>query len=88
MALRTVRLRPEAEKALKRIMERTGCSVSAALNDGVLVLRERLAEYQAASAWDVYRTLDLGSGGYAVAPSSRAREGVRQAIKRKLERSD
>ena len=35
---------------------------------------------------DIYEELDLGEGGYAVAPSTEARSGVREAIRRKLSR--
>ena len=38
MALRTVRLVPEAEQALARITRSTGLSISGALNRGVLLL--------------------------------------------------
>jgi len=30
--------------------------------------------------------LDLGEGGYAIAPSSQAKEGVKIALQRKLQR--
>jgi hypothetical protein len=36
--------------------------------------------------FDVYQELDLGTGGYAVAPSTATRRGVRQALRRKLRR--
>lgn len=42
MSLRTVRLRPEAEEALKRIVRATGLSISGALNHELLALNENL----------------------------------------------
>jgi hypothetical protein len=36
--------------------------------------------------YDVYKELDLGPGGYAIAPSTATRRGVREAIRRKLKR--
>lgn len=35
------------------------------------------------SAREIYEELDLGAGGYAVAPSAEARRGIRGAIRRK-----
>ena len=87
MALRAVRLRPDAEKALSRIVRATGMTVSGALNQGLLVFSERLAEYEAVIPHEVYRTLDLGPGGYAIAPSTQTRRGVRRALRKKLGRS-
>jgi hypothetical protein len=36
--------------------------------------------------YDIYKALDLGPGGYAVAPASEVRRGVRTAIRRTLHR--
>lgn len=84
MALRTVRLVPEAEQALERITRSTGMSISGALNRGVLLLGEQIARRPGKTAHQIYTELDLGPGGYAVAPSTAVRRGVRQAIRRKL----
>ena len=86
MALRTVRLVPEAEQALARITRSTGLSISGALNRGVLLLGEELARRPRKTAHQIYSELDLGPGGYAVASSTAVRRGVRQAIRRKLGR--
>jgi predicted RNase H-like HicB family nuclease len=34
--------------------------------------------------YEIYEELDLGPGGYAVAPSTEIRQGVQDAIRRKL----
>jgi hypothetical protein len=86
MALRTVRLVPEAEQALERITRSTGLSISGALNRGVLLLGEEIARRPRKTAHQTYSELDLGPGGYAVAPSTAVRRGVRRAIRRKLGR--
>jgi hypothetical protein len=86
MGLRTVRLDDEAERALAQIVTATGLSASAAMKRGLLVLREDVARKASRIPYDVYRDLDLGPGGYAVAPAARTREGVRGAIRRKLRR--
>ena len=86
MALRTVRLNPQAEQALRRIIRATGLSASGALNRGLLVLSEDLARYASRTPFDVYARLDLGPGGYAIAPSTDTRRGVRKAVRQKLGR--
>ena len=87
MALRTVRLGPEAERALDRIVRATGLTASGALNRGLLVLNEHLAEYRTETPYDVYTRLDLGSGGDAIAPSTDVKKAVRRAVKKKLGRA-
>jgi len=86
MALRTVRLKPEAEQALRQIVRATGLSVSGALSRGLLVLREEVARYASPTPYEVYVRLDLGPGGYAIVSSTQTRHGVRKAIRRKLGR--
>jgi hypothetical protein len=84
MAIRAVRLDEESERALRDIVKATGLPMSAALKEGLLVLRERLSKRIGSRPIDVYRRLDLGPGGYAIAPSTRTRHGVRSALRRKL----
>lgn len=86
MGVRTVRLDEEAEKALAHIVHTTGLSISGALKQGLLVLRTQLAQPTAQAPYDIYVALDLGPGGYAIAPSTETRRGVQEAIKRKLMR--
>ncbi|MGH7390384.1 MAG: hypothetical protein ACREM3_13140 [Candidatus Rokuibacteriota bacterium] len=86
MGIRTVRLDEEAEKALAEIVTVTGLSVSAAMKKGLLVLRKEAVQAARRIPYDVYEQLDLGPGGYAVAPATQTRRGVRTAIRRKLRR--
>ena len=86
MSVRTVRLDEEAEQALAYIVHTTGLSVSGALQQGLLALREQLAQQVHCTPYDIYAALDLGPGGYDIAPSTETRQGVREAIKRKLGR--
>ena len=86
MSVRTVRLDEEAEQALAYIVHTTGLSVSGALQQGLLALRAQLAQQAHRTPYDIYAALDLGPGGYAFAPSTETRQGVREAIKRKLGR--
>lgn len=86
MATRTVRLDDEAEAALERIREATGLPISEALKQGLRALSQRVAQDAARTPYDVYRRLDLGPGGYAIAPSMDTRRGVSAALRRKFRR--
>jgi hypothetical protein len=87
MAVRTVRLDDDSEKILKELIMETGLSISTLLKEGLIVLRERRAKAAPRRmAWEIYEELDLGSGGYAIAPSTEVRRGVQEAIRKKLGR--
>ena len=86
MGVRTVRLDDETEKVLKQVRRTTGLSVSASLKKGLLALREEVTRRAQARPYDVYKELDLGPGGYAIAPSTERRRGVLESLKRKHRR--
>ena len=86
MATRTVRLDDEAEAALQQIREATGLPISEALKRGLRSLQEQVLDEATRTPYEVYQQLDLGPGGYAIAPSTQTRRGVAQAIRRKLKR--
>jgi hypothetical protein len=86
MATRTVRLDAEAEKALQEVQAATGLPISEALKRGLRSLQEQVRREAGRTPYDVYRELDVGAGGYAIAPSTETRRGVREAIRRKLRR--
>jgi hypothetical protein len=86
MATRTVRLDDEAEAALQQIRETTGLPISEALKQGLQSLRQQVRDDARRRPYDVFRLLDLGPGGYAIAPSTDTRQGVAKALRRKLRR--
>jgi hypothetical protein len=86
MATRTVRLDDEAEAALQQIREATGLPISEALKRGLRSLQKQVVDEPIRTPYEVYQLLDLGPGGYAIAPSTQTRRGVAQAIRRKLKR--
>lgn len=86
MATRTVKLDDETERLLDQLVHATGLSISEVLKKGLLTLRERLEETSARSAWDVYADLDLGPGGYSIAPSAESRRNIQEALRRKFGR--
>lgn len=86
MATRTVRLDDEAEAALQQIRQATGWPISETLKQGLRSLRQRVVQEAERTPYDVYRQLDLGPGGYAIAPSMDTRRGVADALRRKVRR--
>ena len=84
MPIRTVRLDDESEQALEEIRAATGLRVSEALKRGLQALRSELQQDAGRVPYDVYRELDLGVGGYASVPSSAAKRGVREKLKKKV----
>lgn len=83
MAVRTVRLDAESERALAEVRKRTGMSVSTALKRGLIVLREHVVTGDSPTFGEVFRTLDIGPGGYLRGDARRSKELVRAALIRK-----
>jgi hypothetical protein len=86
MALRSVRFDDETDQALVRVCDATGDSPSAVLKKGVLALAKAVDRKKRAPPFDIYRTLDLGPGGYALGPARNAKQVVRALVKRKHRR--
>ena len=86
MPVKTVRLDEQSERTLQQLIRSTGLTASAVFKRGLQALREQL-EHEASSApFEVYRRLDLGPGGDSIADSTQVRQGVREAIEKKLSR--
>lgn len=84
MATRTVRLDEEAEKVLDEVRAATGLPISEAFKAGLRSLQSQLRNGEPTrSAYDIYRGLDLGRGGYAIGPSTDTRTAVRNLLKKK-----
>ncbi|MGH7820927.1 MAG: hypothetical protein ACREQ9_14270 [Candidatus Binatia bacterium] len=83
MATRTVRLDEDSERHLREIRKATGMSVSRVLKRGVVALRDALLAESSTTAYDLYRSIDLGPGGYSRAPARRAKAGVRDLLRRR-----
>ena len=86
VATRTVRLDDEAEAVLQQIRDVTGLPISEALKQGLQSLKQRVGEESGRRPYDLYRQLDLGPGGYAIAPSTDTRRGVATALRKKFQR--
>jgi len=83
MATRTVRLDPEAESVLQDVRRATGLPISEVLKQGLRALQHQLKGAAAGAPFDIFSGLDLGPGGYAAAPSTETRTGVRAVLERK-----
>ena len=84
MGARTIRLDDEAERALEEVVGATGMTVSEALRRGLFALRDSVAMERAVSPYEIYASLAIDEGGRAAAPAGRAKEAVREAIRRKV----
>ena len=85
-ATRRVRLDDEAAKLLEEIRRETGTTVSGALKRGLQVAAKELREHRPPRAFDVFRQLELGEGGYAVAPAREAKRAIRELLAGKRRR--
>ena len=84
MATRTVRLDHEAEATLRQIREATGLPISEVLKQGLRSLKQQVRDASRQRPYDLYERLDLGTGGYASAPSTETSRGVTAALRKKL----
>jgi len=86
MSTRTVRLDDDAEQTLARLRDMTDLSISEVLKLGLSAFETaQLAEVER-TPFDVFRQLDLGEGGWALAPAREAKTAVTAAIRRKRRR--
>ena len=79
-----MRLDDEAEAALRQIREATGLPISEALKRGLRSLNQQVRDASRQRPYDIYAQLDLGPGGYAIAPSTETRSGVAMALRKNL----
>lgn len=86
MAMRTVRLDEEAERALERLRALTGLSISEVLKRGLVAYERLAAQEGAVRPYDIYARLDLGEGGWSLGPAREAKQIVKEAIRRKYRR--
>jgi Arc/MetJ-type ribon-helix-helix transcriptional regulator len=83
MSTRTVRLDEEAEETLERLRNLTGLSISEVLKRGLSAFESEAVSQVQRTPYEIYRELDLGEGGYAIAPATEAKRAVKDAIRRK-----
>jgi hypothetical protein len=83
MSTRTVRLDEEAEETLERLRNLTGLSISEVLKRGLSAFESEAVSQVQRTPYEIYQELDLGEGGYAIAPATEAKRAVKDAIRRK-----
>jgi hypothetical protein len=87
MSTRTVRLDEESERLLAKVRRAKGLSASAALKQGLVALSDALdAEGPSERPFEIYRTLDLGPGGYTQSGGRKAKSAIQQVLLRKARR--
>jgi hypothetical protein len=86
MVTRTVRLDEEADGTLARLRKSTGLSISEILKRGLQAFAQRTDEQCSATPYDIYRQLDLGTGGSALAPANEAKRAIQEVLRRKIGR--
>lgn len=86
MAARTVRLDDEEEQLLDAITRQSGMSISDTLKKGLVVLHEQMEQAAKPTPYELFCQLDLGPGGYAIAPATEVDRGMQEALRRKLSR--
>ena len=67
-------------------MAALGARFSEPLERGLYALRRKVGQVATRTPYAIYRELDLGPGGYALAPSTQAKRGVRTVLEKKLRR--
>jgi hypothetical protein len=86
MGTRTVRLDDEAEQTLDRVRTLTGLSISEVLKHGLSAYETDVLEQARRKPYEIFRQLDLGPGGYAIAPARGAKSALAEVIRRKHSR--
>jgi hypothetical protein len=86
MATRTVRLDNESERLLDDLQRETGESVSTLLKRGLVALSDATRSQAGRAPFSIYAELDLGPGGYALAPSRLSKQSIKSVLQAKRSR--
>ena len=86
MAVRTVRLNSAEEQVLADLQAQTDQSVSEIIKHGIRAYHAKIQRQPPKTAYEIYKELDLGPGGYAIAPASQSKEAVKEIIRKKHNR--
>ena len=86
MGTRTVRLDESAEASLTKLCKTTGLSISEVLKRGLKAYEHAPAQDGSPTPWDVYQRVDLGEGGWSVAPARDTKHALQSVLRRKYKR--
>jgi hypothetical protein len=81
-----VRLDDEAEKTLAKLKKVTGLSISEVLKRGLSAYPKQAMQQADRNPLAIYHELELGEGGYAIAPARRSQSATKAANRRKHKR--
>ena len=84
MGTRTIQLDDDAEATLSVLCNQTGLSISEVLKRGLQAYAALAPKVSAAETpYEVFSRLDLGPGGYSIAPAKNAKKAATEAIRKK-----
>ena len=84
MGTRTIQLDDDAEATLSVLCDQTGLSISEVIKRGLQAYAALVPKVPSAETpYEVFSRLDLGPGGYAIAPAKNAKKAAAQAISKK-----
>ena len=84
MATRKIQLDDDAEVTLSVLCNQTGLSISEVLKRGLQAYAASAPKMPTTETpYQVFNRLDLGPGGYAIAPAKNAKKAAAQAISKK-----
>ena len=84
MGTRTIQLDDEAEATLSVLCNQTGLSISEVLKRGLQAYAALVPKVTSAETpYEIFSRLDLGPGGYAIAPAKNAKKAAAEAIRKK-----
>ena len=86
MSIRTVRLDDDAERTLAALRKQTGLSISAVLKHGLDAYAKMARQKAMRKPYEIYRRLDLGSGGDAIGPAADSKDLVARMVRKKYGR--
>ncbi|MBV9570846.1 MAG: hypothetical protein JO056_06370 [Alphaproteobacteria bacterium] len=86
MGTRTVRLDEGTERILKELRTATGLTISEVLKLGVQAYAKKSKSAAPQHPYEIYRHIELGEGGWAIAPARNAKRAAGDVIRRKHRR--
>lgn len=80
MKTRSVRLDKETEELLNYIHEKTDLNITEIFKRGIRTLAKEIDEQSFVPPYEIFKSLDLGSGGESRAISAKAKQEIKKII--------
>ncbi|MDZ7759062.1 MAG: hypothetical protein U5L00_02235 [Desulfovermiculus sp.] len=81
MSIRSVRLDNETEEILQSILSRKQMTFTQAVKEGIRSLAQSMGLDAGKSPYEIFKSLDLGSGGATRVSSDQAKEGIGKILR-------